>query len=325
MGLKIILSQVKDYFVTLRSKPKLWPGFLLLGLIFLFLPGQNFYQTRPISWQKPKVQPLSLELPTPAPYPQKATNVSPPFLTAQSVVVIDIPSSVVIYAKNPNQTLSPASTTKIMTAIVALENYQLGDILTVKTAPQDGRLMGLQVGNQLTVEALLYGTLVHSGNDAAYALAENFPQGMENFIALMNEKAKELNMNNTHFNGVSGLEREKNYTSSIDLTRLSAYALAKPVFKKIVSTREITVIDATGQKKYFLENLNKLLGKVEGVSGVKTGWTENAGECLVALAERNGRQILTVVLKSEDRFLETEKLINWVFKNHQWITPAIGD
>ncbi|MDP3998747.1 MAG: D-alanyl-D-alanine carboxypeptidase family protein [bacterium] len=295
--------------------------FFFVSLAIFFLPGQNFYQTAALAPQKPLVREIPFNLPPPASYPVKTTNAPPPDLTAGSALVLDLASSVVLYEKKPNTRFAPASTTKIMTALVALETYELDDVLTVKTAEKEGRIMYLQQGERMTAENLLYGLLVHSANDAAVTLAENYPGGREKFISAMNRKAKKLNMNNTHFENENGLEQESHYVSSIDLARLAAYALNNPTFLDIVETKKIAVMDVEQKEVHQLENVNTLLGKIPGLYGVKTGWTENAGECLVAVTERQGNKIMTVVLKSEDRFGETEKLINWAFANHRWVGP----
>lgn len=294
---------------------------MFLSLILFFLPGQNFYQTAALNFQKPPLQSLPVALPAPAPYPVKTTNVPPPSLTAGSVVVLDMASSVVLYERNSHERFAPASTTKIMTALVALDEYQLDDILTVKAVETEGRIMGLKSGERITLENLLYGLLVHSANDAAITIAENYPGGREKFIRAMNRKARGLNMNNTHFENENGLEQENNYISSIDLARLAIYALNNPSFSQFVDTKKITVMDVEKKEAHQLEGINKLLGEIPGLYGVKTGWTENAGECLVAAVEREGHKLITVVLKSEDRFGETVKLINWAFDNHKWLTP----
>lgn len=294
---------------------------IFLGLVLFFLPGQNFYQTESLILRKPLVRNISVTFPSPAPYPVKITNAPPPDLTAGSVLVLDLSSAVVIYGKDPDGHFAPASTTKIITAMVALGTYELSDILTVKTVETNGRVMGLKSGERLTFENLLYGLLVHSANDAAVALAENYPGGKDKFILAMNRMAKKLNMNNTHFENTTGFEQENHYISSTDLARLATYALENPVFLKTVETKRITVMDVDQKEVHLLENVNALLGKIPGLYGVKTGWTENAGECLVAVVERNGHKVMTVVLKSSDRFGETEKLIDWVFTNYRWVVP----
>jgi D-alanyl-D-alanine carboxypeptidase len=288
----------------------------------LFIPGQNFYQTL-----NPRfIPPLTREInsyPVTHDYPRVLGNSSPQNISAESAIVIDVDSGVPIFQKNPNERLKPASTTKIMTAIIALENYRQDQILRVNILMTEGAQMGLRTGDELTVENLLKGTLINSGNDAAFTLAESFPGGIEKFIYSMNEKARELNMRNTQFTNINGFDNENHYTTSIDLARLSVYALRNPLFKRIVGTAEDNVSNITGTHWYPLKNVNQLLDKVPGVKGVKTGFTQEAGECLVAEVERSGRRIVTVVLKSTDRFGETKALIDWAFKETYWERPSL--
>ncbi len=290
---------------------------ILLLAFFLFLPGQNIYQV--VSQEKkPWVAGLTTSVPAPAPYPTNFTGVLPPELTAQAILVMDIPSGVWLYQKNPQARLSPASTTKIMTALVALDYFKMDDILTVKTQITEGRVMGLVQGEKLTFENLLYGALVHSGNDAAYTIAENYPGGVSEFVKKMNEKATQLSLASTHFTNPIGFEGNEHFTTAQDLARLAKAALENPTIAKIVGTPAITVADVGFRRFYQLENVNALLGKIPGVLGIKTGWTENAGECLVTAVLRNDRKVLIVVLDSKDRFGETTALIDWTFSNFRW-------
>jgi D-alanyl-D-alanine carboxypeptidase len=271
-----------------------------------------------MQWRKPAFRDLPLFIPNPAYYPKSTKSLPSPALTGESAIVIDVDSFVVLYQKEPNLRLSPASTTKIMTAIVALINYKLSDIATIKSIDQNGAQMGLKIGQKESIENLLYGMLLPSGNDAAAVLAANFPGGEGKFVEAMNTKAEELNMKNTHFTNATGLEDKNHYSTSLDLARLAAYALKNPVFAKIVATPEITLVDGEGKPQKTLKNLNQLLGHVLGATGIKTGWTEDAGECLVASAQRNSHTVITVILRSQDRFGEGEKLLNWAFTNFIW-------
>lgn len=306
---KKLEKPVKDWF-------RLGLG-ILIFLILLFLPGQNVYEST-LFFKGQAFARHDFPLPTPAPYPVNVTGFHPQNLTAQGVLVVDLPSGVVLYQKNKDLQLSPASTTKIMTALVALEGFNLDQILTVRTVEKRGRVMGLLSSEKITVENLLYGTLVHSANDAAQALAENYPGGEKAFVDKMNEKAAWLSLKNTHFENPIGFESPGHYSSPYDLFRLTTYALQNNFFVKTVGTPSITVHDQDFQYFHYLQNVNELLGKIPGVAGIKTGFTENAGECLVNLAKKGEREILTVILKSGDRFGETQKLLDWVFLNYRW-------
>ncbi|HUW24393.1 MAG TPA: D-alanyl-D-alanine carboxypeptidase family protein [Patescibacteria group bacterium] len=259
-------------------------------------------------------------LPTPAPYPVNKKVTELPTFSARSVIALDVNSMVPLYEEEADQKLFPASTTKIMTALVALEHYPLDQILTVGRITVSGNLIKLLPGERITVENLLYGILVGSGNDATLVLAENFPGGTGAFVEAMNQKAKDLRLDNTHFVNPIGLDETGHYSTARDLARLTQEAVKNPIFVRIVSTSAVAVSDVSGEINHFLKNTNELVGKLEGVKGVKTGWTQNAGECLIALTERNGEKVVTVVLGSQDRFGETQKLIEWIFTNFSWET-----
>lgn len=242
-----------------------------------------------------------------------------PILSAQGVIVEDLGSGITLYEKNSSANLLPASTTKIITALVALDSYSLDQVMTVpKGASVEGQKMGLYVGEQMKVEDLLYGLLVYSANDSAMTLANNYPGGFDAFIAAMNEKAKALNMTNSHFENPVGLDGLTQITTAKDLLRASEVAMRNPIFAKIVGTKSITLADATGKSKYYLKNINELLDTTPGVLGIKTGWTEGARENLVTYMERDGHKLIIVVLGSQDRFGETKELIDWVFNNYDW-------
>lgn len=265
-------------------------------------------------------------LPTPAPYPVFRFSAPMPDLTAESVYAVDADSMVTLYEKDANKLLLPASTTKIMTALVALENYSLNQIFSFDGTKIDGNEIGLQSGEQMSVENLLYSALVGSGNDAAYVLASNFPSGITGFVEEMNRRAEELNLLNTHFVNPMGLDQENQYSTARDLARLSIVALKNPKFAQIVATLRWTITDASGKITYDFKNTNDLVLEDSGYKGVKTGWTENAGECLVALYNKDSHKIVIVILNSRDRKEETKQLTNWLLSNFVWeqINPQMS-
>lgn len=305
----------------------------LLGLTIFLFPGQNYYLAAFSFFQPASTRPLQFDLPSSAPYPVNFTGVKAPDLTAFSVVVLDQASAVPLFTKNEKIWLLPASTVKIMTALVALGHYHLDDVLTVGDLNVLGQNMDLVKSEKITVKNLIYGLLVFSANDAAFVLAQNYPGGQPAFIEAMNKKAKELSLNDTYFANPTGLDSDQrgyllqdySYTTALDLARLANVALKNPVFREIIGIQKITVSDVSGRIKHELFNINELLGKVEGLKGVKTGWTESAGECFVSFTERNGEGIIMVVLGSQDRFGETVKLLDWAFSNFRWenFTPSI--
>ena len=286
-------------------------AFSSLILVFVFLPTT---QTKGSAVVKSATT-ANLYLPQPL-----AELVIAPSISAQAVYIFDPDSGTTIYEKNSTVSTYPASTTKLMTALVALKTYELDQVLTIKTAGNaTGQTIDLSRGDQLTVENLLYGLLVDSGNDAAVALAENYPGGYTQFIAKMNEEIKGLGLTNTHFANVTGFENPDHYTTARDLTVIAREAIGNATIRKIVSTKEVVFYDVTGTKRFAFESTNKLLG-LPGVKGLKTGWTPASGECLVTLVTRDGKSILVTVLNSTDRFGESEKLINWVYENFEWKT-----
>lgn len=232
-------------------------------------------------------------------------------VSAESFIVYEKDSRTVVFEKRGSLRFAPASSTKIMTALVALESYDLQTYLRADgVSSVVGSNMGLVEGEELRVQDLLYGLMLPSGNDAAYVLAQNYPGGRAAFIEQMNKKAWSMHLNNTYFVDPAGLN-DDNYTTAFDLARLALIALENEEFKKIVETREITVYDRTFTHIHHLENLNRLLHKA-GVFGVKTGFTNEAGQVLVTSFESKGKTYIIVVLKSNDRFWDTEQIINEV-------------
>ncbi len=235
-------------------------------------------------------------------------------LSARSYMVYAPESRTVVFEKNSKYQFLPASTTKIMTALVALEHYSLDTVLVANgVSAIEGSSMGLVEGETITVRSLLYGLMLPSGNDAAYVLASQYPGGYTAFIRAMNTKAKQLKLYNTRFVDPAGLE-DQNFTTAFDLARLAAHAIDYPDLKKIVETKEITVYDTTYTHSHPLENLNRLL-YTQGVFGIKTGYTDEAGQVLVTSFDSKGKTYIVVVLKSEDRFYDTEEILTKIVKN----------
>jgi D-alanyl-D-alanine carboxypeptidase len=291
---------------------------VLLGAFVLGIPDKNIYNLMQVAVQ-PSIRELPFAMPNPAPFPLNVSGSYPdPSVSAQGIVILDLDSGVVMYNRNENESLSPASTTKILTALVALDHYQLDDVVTIGTAVQDGQVMGLVPGERITVENLLYGALIHSGNDAAWALGEYYNGGIDAFVAEMNKKAKEIHLDHSHFTNPVGYDNPDHKMTPSDLARLAAYALTNKTIAKIVAIPQITISDVTHTYFHSLTNVNQLLGKIPGVGGIKTGWTEEAGENLVTLIERNGHRVIIVVLKSANRFTDTTSLINWIFASYEW-------
>lgn len=302
-----------------RISKNLFRFILFTTFVFLLsiIPYPNFYFS-----EIPKTKGITVygnkKYDSPPLYPVKITKEDPPVISAEGIFIQDLKAGVVIYSKNSDMRLSPASTTKIVTALVALDKFKLDDILTVQTVINEGKTMGLVKNEQLTLESLLYGILVHSANDAAYTIAENYHGGVSEFVKLMNDKAKKLGLKNTHFTNSIGFDDKEQYSTASELAKQAVVGLSNKEFTKIVGTKSITVSDVSYTYFHSLTNVNELLGKVPGISGVKTGYTQSAGEVLISEVKKNGQAVIFVILKSNDRFGETIKLVNWVFNNFDW-------
>lgn len=261
-----------------------------------------------------------------SPLPLISKDASFPIISAQAALAVDMDSGVTLYEKRADSPFLPASTTKIITALVAMEYYPLDLVLKVPGFSVEGQKMGLVMGEEIKVEDLLYGLLVYSANDAAEVLAMSFPGGRDLFIVAMNLKAKELGLAHSRFSNPAGLDDgDGNITTAKDLIRVSEIAMQNPLFAKIVGTKEKTVKSVSGKIVHKLRNINELLGTVDGVLGVKTGWTQNARENLVTYIERDGRKVMIALLGSQDRFGETKELIDWIFTSYSWqeVKPPI--
>ena len=265
-------------------------------------------------WQESEIQQIVVET--------AGETVDEPVINSRAAVIYDRETKQVLWGKKETQKMAMASTTKIMTAIVVLENANLSDVVTIskKAANTGGSCLHINTGDKITVLHLLYGLLLRSGNDTAVALAEHIGGSVEGFATLMNEKAKELNLENTHFVTPHGLDDENHYTTAYELALLTDYALENETFKNIVASKTATIsINGVARELY---NTNELLGNLNGVDGVKTGFTGNAGRCLVTSTTRNGKQIIVVVLGADTKKQRTQdsiKLIEYAFENFETI------
>lgn len=286
--------------------------FTFFTLLFLFYPGDSYY-FHIFAYNRELInktaQSVKINI-NPIPYLKFPYY---PEVTAEGIYLVDLPSFTPVFARNENLKLFPASTTKILTALVAYEIYKPDQVIIVKKTITDGQVMGLVVGEKITVENILYGTLVYSGNDAAYVLADNY--GYDRFVNLMNKKAWTLGMKNSHFSNPNGLDSGSQFSTAFDLSLAARELLKNPYLAKIVSTKEITISDVDFKYFHQLNNVNKLLGEIQGLGGLKTGYTENAGENLISFYKTNGHQFVIVILKSLDRFNDTRNIIKWIEEN----------
>lgn len=244
-----------------------------------------------------------------------------PNVNSRSCVVLDRNSNKILYGKNEKNKVKMASTTKIMTAIVVIENHSLDQTVEAskKAAGTGGSRLGLKTGDKITIRDLLYGLMLCSGNDAAVCLAENVGGSVAEFSNLMNAKAQELGLLNSHFESPHGLDSDEHYTTAYELALLSDYALKNPTFLNIVGTKNYTVT-INGYPK-TLSNTNELLGNLDGIYGIKTGFTNGANRCLVTACKRGNMDIICVVLGADTKKFRTQdsiKLIEYSFKTFEY-------
>lgn len=240
-----------------------------------------------------------------------------PSTAARAAVVMEVSSKRVLYAKNPHMKLPMASTTKIMTAILAIEMGNLDDVVVVSPRAEgvEGSSLYLAKGERLTLEQLLYGLMLRSGNDAAVAIAEHIGGSVENFVKLMNRKAVQIGAKNTNFVNPHGLHDDMHYTTAYDLALISAYAMQNPVFRTIVSTKYKKIPWEGRSYDRVLQNKNALLWSYEGANGIKTGYTKVSRRCLASAALRNGMQLVCVVLDCQPWFDDSAALLDYGFSN----------
>ncbi|MBR3163119.1 MAG: D-alanyl-D-alanine carboxypeptidase [Clostridia bacterium] len=245
-----------------------------------------------------------------------------PNINSRAAIVLDRATKKILYGKNENEVRKMASTTKIMTAIVVLENSNLYDTVTISknAALTGGSTLGIKEGDKITVCDLLYGLLLKSGNDTAVALAEHVGGSIEGFAEIMNKKSQELGLINTHFVTPHGLDNDNHFTTAYELALLTDYALNNQTFLNFVSTKNYAVTINGTQKP--INNTNELLGNLNGVYGVKTGFTNGANRCLVTACKRDNLDIICVVLGADTKNFRTQdstKLIEYTYKTYQML------
>lgn len=249
-------------------------------------------------------------------------NPSPPKFNASGAILIDAKTGQVLFEKDADKQLPPASTTKIMTAILALESNRLEETTTIsaKAANTAGSTMYLEKGQIITLHELLTGLMLRSGNDSAIAIAEFIAGSVDDFVVQMNEKAKELGAYHTQFQNPNGLPTPGHYSTAYDLAWITRYAMNNPIFAEIVNTKHTSVDwkDSRGNNhEQNLQNTNKLLWMLAEADGVKTGTTNEAGPCLVASATRQNQRLIAVILHDKARWQNSQKLLQWGFDNYE--------
>ncbi len=312
-----IVKQSKPYFY---NKKVLTDLLLILSFVLIcFLLILDYLNQQTIlKIKKQQLYSLNYSINLSAyPYISKLTS---PNITALSAIITDADSQTILYSKNPNLRFSIASLTKLMTSLVALDYYQAESVLTIYTPRIEGSSLGFEQGEKFRVSDLLYAMLLPSSNEAAFAVSQNYPDGTKNFIRKMNEKARRLYLYNTHFEDPAGLDDDNNYSTVIDMSRLASVIIKNKSLAAITATKEKIITDLSGQKKIKLINRNKLLG-IDGVNGIKTGTTDGAGEVLITSKIENGHTYIIIVMKSQQRFIDTKTLLSFISNNIRYITP----
>ena len=249
-----------------------------------------------------------------------------PKIGAEGAILMDANTGAILYAKNIDERLYPASTTKIMTSLVALENCNLNDIVTVHQSAidanaSDGSNMGLYAGEQLTLEEILYGILINSANEGCNAVAEHISGSIDNYVDLMNKRAKELGLKNTHFVSANGLHDDNHYTSPRDLAIIAREFFSHDVLCRMSSTPKYVIHETANHREHYLNSHNKLLSgmdyEYQYLVGSKTGFTSNSRQTLVSCAEKDGMKLICVIMKEEtpNQFTDTVALFNYGFDN----------
>lgn len=319
---KILLGEILVLFLLLSLVAYLRPIFLLTGQKqTLFSPLPDFLtiiRNREV---------LSFDLLVPSLDDVAKSNIQKPQISARSALIYDLTTKQAIFVKNPKERLPLASLTKIMTAIIAIENPKKDDKYVVRKEDLVGEdNMGLSVGETYSLDELLYGLMLHSANDAAEVLANNYPGERTAFIKAMNSKVKALGLKDTNFTNPSGLEGDGDqYTTAYDLLVITAFAQTNfPKLRQITSTFDYHIPYSSDHKEIFLENETNLLTSYPGVKGVKTGYTPEAGLCLSTYLEYGGHKIIGIILNSENRRDEMKELLDYSLKTLGVEPPAHG-
>ena len=292
------------------------------------------------------------------PVPERSPAEISPVIKAKAAIAVDLENGLVLYEKNIHDPLPIASLTKLMTAVIVLEENDLKQVVKVSkvAAKTEGSKIWLAADEKITVEDLLYAVMIPSANDAAVALAENNSETEQKFVEKMNKKARELGLISSNFINATGLDEAakstpgasakqdpesasylpqmfglgllssieakpetENYSTAYDLTLLARYAYGKSFVRRAAVKKELEISSVNGVLKHELKNTNDLLGSYLKVLGLKTGTTDDAGECLISIIENDqGHDILTVVLNSPSRYNETKILADWVFRAYKW-------
>lgn len=261
----------------------------------------------------------------------KAEEMKAPDVKALGAVLMDEKSGRVLWEKNAFEPLANASTTKIMTCILAIESGKLDETVTASknAAIQPKTQMGLSVGEQIKLKDLLYALMLQSSNDAAVAIAEHISGSVDDFCSLMNEKAQDIGAVDTNFETPNGLDKGEHHSTAYDMAVITCYAIKNETFTHIINTRQVNI--KSDRRTYTVVNKNRLLNEYDGAIGVKTGFTGKAGNCFVGAAERDGMKLVSVVLGSgwgkvgkERKWIDTKNILNYGFGNYKYYDLCVS-
>jgi len=253
------------------------------------------------------------------------TPQSPPEISAQNAIMIEANSGEVLYEKHAEEKAYPASITKIMTALLAIENGTLDKKVKVSgnASGIEGSSIYLETGEKIPLRDLIYGLMLRSGNDAAIAISEEIGGNTNNFVIMMNKRARELGAFNTHFANPNGLHNPDHYTTAKDMALIAMAAMKNPEFKKVAGTKTWVTDRGEGKYNYFY-NKNKVVYQYNGGTGIKIGYTKAAGRTLVASSEKNGMELICVVMNAPNWFQDTYKLMDYAYSQYETVKITAG-
>jgi len=291
--------------------------FLIAFLNLFWLPTFSFWDIYPKNTSFFKSSNL-IEYQHPAQIGLKMS--AKPQLNSQHFILLDAATNTILLSQNPNSRIYPASTTKLVTALTALNIYPLDEELTIKEEYKEGKVMELKLDEKITIKSLVTALLVYSANDAAFTLANHHQSGVAGFIEQMNLIAKKYGLKNTNFTNFDGIHGENHYSTAYDLSQIARLAIKNPVVVETVKQKNITVEDVDNTIKHELTSTNELLSVIPEIEGLKTGWTPEAAGSFIGLINLNGHYLISVVAQSEDRFTDTKNIIDWAKNNVYWQT-----
>ncbi|MBI4495293.1 MAG: D-alanyl-D-alanine carboxypeptidase [Chloroflexi bacterium] len=293
----------------------------LLGLVLALVLGLG--NALPALAQQPTPEPTPQPIPLEEQEPRSLQQLRPPELAARAAVLLDAETGEVLYAKSPHDQLAIASLTKMVTALVAVERAPLSQpIRATKLSYSVPSVIGLDPGDTLTLEQILYGLILKSGNDAALAIAENLggssgQASIDHFVELMNQKVRQLGLHDTHFVNPNGLDADGHYSSAYDVAQVARAFMRVPILARIAGTRYYAI--PAPPVEWIFQNINGLLYGFPGADGVKTGYEDRAGRCIAASATQGGHRLIAVVLNSDVYYVDAANLLHYGFTNYAWL------